>query len=119
MQVKLAQNWFGPDGRRYRKNTSGDMLTFIPDVLKKFLPSSAVVVIVEDGLEFKPVIQDRAVTLRAFDQDRQVSDAEESLAQKAENNRAAELAKGELLRKRQEQAARMRAAKAAKKSAAV
>ena len=117
MQVKLAANWFGPDGRRYRMNPNGDCLTFVPDEFLKFLPSTAKVLVESDGMEFKPVKEDKAHTLRAWDQDRQVTDAEGELVADAEASRAAELAKAEQLLKRQAQAARMRIAKAAKKAA--
>lgn len=116
MFVKLEANWFGPDGRRYRMNREDDRLTYIPDELEKFLPSTAK--IVKSGGEFPEAISDEGTTLRAWDQDRAITDAEGHVAAKAEANRANEQAKGALKVKRQAQAAKMRAAKLAKKEAA-
>jgi len=42
MEVKLKQNFFGPDGRLYRKTNSGT--TTVPDKFKDKLPTSSVIV---------------------------------------------------------------------------
>lgn len=117
MFVKFEANWFGPDARRYRMNREGDRLTYVPDELVKFLPSTAKVV--KLGGAFPEVVKDDGMTLRSWDQHRAIADAEGLLAAKAEANRTEELAKGDLKRRRQEHAARMRAAKAAKKELSV
>jgi hypothetical protein len=113
--VKFEINWFGPDGRRYRKNEAGDRLTYVPDELLRYLPSTARVV--KPGGEFETP-QAEGISLRDFDETRAITDAEGEMAEKAEAHRIAEQLKGaEALKlRRQEQAAKMRAAKAAKKS---
>jgi hypothetical protein len=117
MLVKLEANWFGPDGNRYRKNQTGDRLTYIPDEIVHQLPSTAR--IVKPGGEMVQVKDLNAVTLRDFDDTRAAADAEGKMALKAEAHRIEQQEQGaaELKRKRQEQAARMRAAKEAKKNA--
>lgn len=112
--VKFEANWYGPDQRRYRKNETGDRLTYVPDELLIHLPSTARVVKPGGGFEEK----NQGISLRDFDEARQVADAEGKMAERAEAHRAAEQEKGAaaLKLKRQEQAARMRAAKAAKKA---
>jgi hypothetical protein len=48
MKVKLKQNWFGPDGKRYRKGE-----VEMPDSFEKLLPKSASIV-EEEAPEPKP-----------------------------------------------------------------
>ena len=116
MYVKLEANWFGPDGRRYRKNFTGDMLTYVPDELIAHLPSTAR--IAKPGGAFITPTMEEGTMLRDFDQTRMVSDAEGKMIAQAELNRANEMALDEQKKlRRQEQAARMRAAKEAKKLA--
>jgi hypothetical protein len=113
MYVKLKANWFGPDGRRYRMNPVGDMLTYVPDELARHLPSTARIAKPGGGFEDPS----EGIALSSFDEIRQVMDAEGRMIEKAENHRAEELVRGaeELKRKRQDQAAKMRAAKDAKR----
>lgn len=111
--VKLEANWFGPDGRRYRKNLGGDRLTYVPDEILHQLPSTAR--IVKEGGEFKPV--EKGHTLRDFDETRAISDAEGRMAEMAEINRINEQEIGAERQRKIAQAAKMRAAKEAKKAA--
>jgi hypothetical protein len=114
--VKLEANWFGPDGNRYRKNHTGDRLTYIPDEILGQLPSTARIVKNSDG--FEPVKPSKAQTLRDFDETRAIADAEGKMAEKAEAHRIEQQEAGAKRQRQLAQAAKMRAAKEAKKAAA-
>lgn len=118
MFVKLQANWFGPDGRRYRKKIDSDYLTYIPDELAKFLPSTAQIVRT-GGVAIAREPEVEGTVLRAWDTARAVTDIEGDINAKADEARTTELAKGaaEKLSRQRMQATRMRAAKQAKKEA--